>query len=565
MRNNSFKRSILLPVLVIMGLYFSGFAASGLSGIDIDTLRKAGRLLGFSFSQNQAEVMMPSVRVHMQSAETIRSAELDNDVPLPLVFDPLPPGYEVPVSGLNTTWRIPEEVILPEDLEQLAFFSIPELASLIRSGRISSEDLTLFFLDRLEKYGDTLEAVVTLTRERALQHARIADQEIGSGLYRGPLHGIPYGVKDLFSVEGYVTSWGAMPFKNQRIENTASVVKKLDEAGAVLVAKLTLGSLAMGDVWYGGQTRNPWNLEQGSSGSSAGSAAAVSAGLLPFALGTETLGSLVSPSTRCGISSLRPTFGRVSRSGAMALSWSMDKIGPMARSAEDNAIVFDVISGVDGLDQSLVDAGFYFDYNQDVTNLRVGYIRDFFDEDYTGSDLDKQVLVDMEGMGVELVPVNWEFSLPVNALRIILMAEAAAAFDKLTTTGLDSMLVNQEINAWPNLFRAARFIPAVEYINANRIRYQLSVEVNELMDDFDVIITPSFGGNQLMVTNLTGHPCLVVPNGFTQQGSPHSISFIGKLFEEDKLLALGHAWQQNTAHHLQRPPLFDSSLNYNNK
>ncbi len=560
MNRMSFRRRILLPLLVVLGVYFTGFAASGINGFNIENLRHAARLLGFSFTNDQMEMMMPSVRVHLQSADAIRSAELSNDVPMSLYFDPLPPGYETPVSGLNSAWVIPDNVVMPEDREQLAFFSIPELASLVRSQKVSSEELTVFFLQRLEKYGDTLECVVTLTRDRALEQARKADEEIAGGNYRGPLHGIPYGVKDLFSVEGYPTSWGAEPYRDQYIGTTASVVKKLDEAGAVLVAKLTLGALAMGDVWYGGLTRNPWNPEQGSSGSSAGSAAAVSAGLLPFSIGTETLGSLVSPATRCGISSLRPTFGRVSRSGAMALSWSMDKVGPMARSVEDNAMVFDVIRGVDGLDKSLVDAGFYFDYDMEVTDLRVGYIKDFFDGDYPGSDLDNKVLDDLRDMGIELIPVDWQFNLPVNALRVILMAEAAASFDKLTTTGTDSLLVNQEMNAWPNLFRAARFIPAVEYINANRLRSRLVIEVNDLLSDFDVIVTPSYGGNQLLVTNLTGHPCLVVPNGFTNPGSPHSISFIGRLFEEDRLLALGHAWQKNTAHHLKHPPLFGTSL-----
>ncbi len=548
-------------LLFFVAAFLCGFAVANLDEeIGIDMVRKAGRLFGFHFSQNQLELMMPSVRVHMQSVEALREASVDNAVPPALVFDPVLPGIEMPVKGLESRWMIPDGGEMPENTGQLAFYSIPQLASLLRSRKVTSEQLTTFFLNRLHQYGDTLECVVTLTRDRALSHARRADAEIAAGQYRGPLHGIPYGVKDLFSVEGYPTSWGATPYKGQHLEHTATVVERLDEAGAVLVAKLTLGALAMGDVWYDGKTRNPWNLEEGSSGSSAGSASTVAAGLLPFAIGTETLGSIVSPSTRCGVTGLRPTFGRVSRTGAMTLSWSMDKIGPMARSAEETAMVFDAILGPDGKDKSVVDAGFYYEHDRDISQFRVGYISAFFEDDPGGKDPDHQVLADLRAMGLELHDVDWRFDSPVNALRIILHAEAAAAFDELTTTGRDSLLVNQSVNAWPNLFRAARFIPAVEYINANRARYQLMEEVNQLMAGYDVIITPSFGGNQLLVTNLTGHPCLVVPNGFTETGTPRSISFIGNLFEEDKIMALASAWQKKTGHHKQRPPFFDPSL-----
>ncbi len=538
--------------------FASGFVFAGLgNGINLEMLRKAGELFGFSFSQSQYETMMPSVRVHMQSADALRSFELANDIPPAWSFSPLAGNYSVPKEEGLLEWDIPGDVELPENHDELAFYSIAELASLIKGGHISSVELTEFFLARLEKYGDTLECVVTITRGRALEMARIVDQEIAEGNYRGILHGIPYGVKDLISVEGYPTTWGAMPYRDQQIDHTASVVQKLDDAGAVLAAKLTLGSLAMGDVWYDGKTRNPWNLQQGSSGSSAGSAAAVSAGLLPFALGSETLGSIVSPATRCGVSGLRPGWGRVSRDGAMALSWTMDKIGPMARSAEDLAVVFDAIRGTDGKDHNLIEAGFSYDRDIDLSEITVGYIADLFQDDYTGQDLDSQVLADLQGLGVNLIPVEWRFNLPVNALRVILYAEAAAAFDELTVSGRDSLLVNQSIHAWPNLLRAARFIPAVEYVNANRVRQLLVEEVNDMMQYYDVIVTPSFGGNQLLVTNLTGHPCVVVPNGFLESGTPSSISFIGPLFGEGKILALASQWQEFTNHHLQRPPFFD--------
>ncbi|TVR38825.1 MAG: amidase [Bacteroidia bacterium] len=538
--------------------FITGFSAAKMQeDITLDLVRKAGLLLGFSFSESQTTMMMPMIRSHMQSADALRTHGIDHSIPPALTFNPLPKDFHVSSTDRTTEWDIPGHVILPENFDEIAFYSIPELASLLRSGLITSEELTIFFLHRLKKYGDTLECVASLTEQRALARARLADQEMASGIFRGPLHGIPYGVKDLLAVADYPTSWGARPYKGQYLDYTATVVQKLDEAGAILVAKLTLGALAMGDVWHGGQTRNPWNLEQGSSGSSAGSAAAVSAGLVPFAIGSETLGSIVSPSTRCGVTGLRPTFGRVSRWGAMPLSWSMDKIGPIARSAKECAMVFEAIQGSDGLDNSLIDAGFFFDPETDISTLRVGYFHELFKDDHTGLDPDKQVLADLRELGVELHKVEWSIGQPVHALRIILYAEAAAAFDELTTSGRDSLLVSQDMNAWPNFFRAARFIPAVEYINANRVRYMLMEEMKQLMADYHVIVTPSFAGNQLLVTNLTGHPCLVVPNGFSETGDPLSISFIGSLFGEDKILALAQAWQNHSGHNRARPPLFD--------
>ncbi len=556
---NKKKRIFNLFTAGLLSLAFlGGFAFARIDDtINLTSVRDALRVLGFDFPAHQIEMMMPSVRVHMQNASAIREAEVDNAVVPALMFNPVPAGKQLPVFDSHSKWEIPGDIRLPDNMDELAFYSIPELASLLRQRLITSTELTRYFLDRIDKYGDTLECVVTITRERAMEQARAADLEIETGYFRGPLHGIPYGAKDLLAVEGYRTSWGAVPYKDQVIGQTATVIRKLDEAGAVLLAKTTLGALAMGDIWFGGQTRNPWNLAQGSSGSSAGSASAVSAGLIPFAIGTETLGSIVSPSTRCGITGLRPTFGRVSRHGAMALSWSMDKIGPMARSAIECAMVLEVIDGVDGLDQTLIDVGFAYDVSQGIEGLRVGYIHRFFESEGRNREFDLQVLDDLRAMGVELLPVEWNFNLPINALRVILNAEAAAAFDHLTVSGLDSLLVNQAPNAWPNLFRSARIIPAVEYINANRIRQLLVEQVNELMAGYDVIVTPSFEGNQLLVTNLTGHPCLVAPHGLNDAGSPLSITFIGNLFEEHKLVMLAHAWQEYTGHHLKRPPFFD--------
>jgi Asp-tRNA(Asn)/Glu-tRNA(Gln) amidotransferase A subunit family amidase len=430
------------------------------------------------------------------------------------------------------------------------------LAVLIKSKKITSLELTQLYLKRIKKYADTLQCAITVLEQTAIAQANRADAEISNGKYRGPLHGIPYGIKDLLSVDGTETTWGAAPYKEQVISKTATVVKKLEEAGAVLTVKLTMGALAMGDIWFGGVTKNPWNLKEGSSGSSAGSASATVAGLVAFAIGTETLGSIVSPSTRCGASGLRPTFGRVSRTGAMALSWSMDKIGPICRSALDGAIVLHVISGADGIDHHVRNASLNYSAKTDIKKLRVGYLKTLFDGNYATKSNDAKALEVIRALGVELVPLELPTDIPVNAIRLMLTAEAAAAFDELTRSNRDSLLTDQRRFAWPNSFRTARFIPAVEYINASRIRYELIQKYYEATKAFDVIISPSFGGTQLLTTNLTGHPCVVVPNGFTDRGSPTSISFIGKLYGEAAIVFLAHKYQQATAWGDIVPPLF---------
>ena len=392
--------------------------------------------------------------------------------------------------------------------------------------------------------------------EPALEKARQMDQELASGKYRGPLHGIPYGIKDLLAVKGTKTTWGAMPYKDQVIDQTATVVTKLDEAGGVLVGKFTLGALAMGDVWYGGKTRNPWNLNQGSSGSSAGSASAVSAGLVPFAIGTETLGSIVSPSTRNGVTGLRPTYGRVSKNGAMALSWSMDKIGPISRSALDDGIVLSIINGPDINDNSTIASAFNFDSKKSVKELKVGYFKSYF-EGERASKNDQAVLELLKEKGVELHPLELKTTIDAGPIVMMLIAEGAAAFDELTRLGLDDQLVAQHKGAWPNSFRAARMIPAVEYIQLSRQRTMLIQEMHELMKDYDVIVTPSFAGPQLRITNLTGHPALCMPNGFNEEGSPTSITLLANLFEEEKLVMLGDFIQKNSDWQAKRPPLFN--------
>ncbi|RLD71174.1 MAG: amidase, partial [Bacteroidetes bacterium] len=409
------------------------------------------------------------------------------------------------------------------------------------------------------KYDPQLHCVVSFTEAYAIEQAKKMDAELASGMDRGILHGIPYGAKDLFSFPGYPTTWGAGAYKEQEIDQTAGIIKKLEEAGAILLAKTTLGALAMGDVWFADTTLNPWNLEEGSSGSSAGSSAATAAGLVPFAIGTETWGSIVSPATRCGATGLRPTYGRVTRSGAMALSWSMDKVGPICRSATDCAIVFDAIRGLDPKDKTLLDAGFTYPGEVDLSELKIGYFKTAFDSRYDVSKFDKESLRVLRKLGAKLIPVELDNdSLPIYAMSIILEAEAAAAFDDLTRSNRDTLLVRQHRYAWPNTFRTARYITAVEYIQANRIRHDLIEDYHSRMKEFDVVVLPSYqGGDHLLATNLTGHPVVVVPNGFKESGSPTSISFLGNLFDEGTILAVAAAYQEATEFNKKKPPLFE--------
>jgi Asp-tRNA(Asn)/Glu-tRNA(Gln) amidotransferase A subunit family amidase len=515
----------------------------------------AERIIGLEFTPVERDSMLDDLVERLESFAGLRGLEIPNEVPPALLFNPIPASLHIGGKQRDMVLGPTGDTSVPNDLEKLAFRSVRDLGEMIRTHKITSMQLTRMYLDRLAKHGSELECVITLTEKLALEQARRVDEEIAAGRYRGPLHGIPYGAKDLLAFPGHPTTWGAVPYKDQVIDDTATVIRKLEEAGAVLVAKLTLGALAWGDVWYGGKTRNPWNLEQGSSGSSAGSASATSAGLVAFAIGTETWGSIVSPSTRCGTTALRPTFGRVSRAGAMALSWSMDKIGPICRSVEDCALVFDTIRGADGFDQTIVDAPFNYDANVDWNRLRIGYLAEAFESDYRFKEADAATLDQLRQLGANLVPIELP-DLPVRSLAFILSAEAAAAFDELTRSGRDDRMVRQIRNAWPNVFRAARLIPAVEYIQANRARYVLIQEMQELMSDVDVYLTPSFGGGNLLLTNLTGHPCVVLPNGFSEEATPQSITFIGRLFDEATLLSVAKAYQDATSFHLEHPERF---------
>jgi len=543
-----FVRGLLMGLLAMVLL--SSCEEAPVSRADID---KAERIIGIQFTDAEKDSMLFDLLDNLESYAALREVDIPNSIPPALRFDPMPVGKEIDRTVKPPVYSPASHVSPPENREELAFYSVRDLSELIRTVQITSTELTRIYLDRLEKYGPQLECVVTLTEEIALEQAKRADREIAAGKYRGPLHGIPYGAKDLLAVRGYKTTWGAMPYKDQDIDENAAVIEKLEEAGAVLVAKLTLGALAWGDVWFGGTTRNPWNLDQGSSGSSAGPASATAAGLVAFSIGTETWGSIVSPSTRCGVTGLRPTYGRVSRTGAMALSWSMDKIGPICRTVEDCALVFDAIRGPDGVDQTLVDLPFNYDHRVDLKDVRIGYLKELFDEEYPSREIDLATLDKLRRLGADLVPVTLP-DYPVDALAFVLSAEAAAAFDGLTRSGKDDDMVRQVRDAWPNVFRSSRFIPAVEYIQANRIRYMIIQEMEHL--GVDLYVAPSFGGNNLLLTNLTGHPCVVLPNGFDDGGQPVSISFIGRLYDEATLLAVAKAYQDATGFHEKHPPLF---------
>jgi Asp-tRNA(Asn)/Glu-tRNA(Gln) amidotransferase A subunit family amidase len=518
------------------------------------TVKHAQKVMDLELTDEEIDSMLTDLDDNLLHYNKLRSYSLDNSVTPSIYFNPLPVGFEIDtddkpieLSQVNIT--------MPDDINDLAFYSVRELGELIRTKQVTSIQLTKLALERLKKYDPQLNCVVSLTEELALRQASKADEEITAGNYRGPLHGIPYGAKDLLAASGYKTTWGAMPYKDQVLDYDATVIKKLEKEGAVLVAKLSLGALAWGDVWFADTTRNPWNLEEGSSGSSAGSASAVSACLVPFAIGTETWGSIVSPSTRCGTTGLRPTPGRVSRTGAMALSWTMDKIGPICRTVEDCAIVFNAIRGVDGEDKSLIEAAFNYTPEVDYKNLKIGYLKSDFDNDSTFDQYNRVALEKMKGLGAELIEIELP-DIPIYPMSIILSAEAAAAFDELTRSNQDDLLVRQIKNAWPNVFRTSRFIPAVEYIQANRLRTVLIEKMEELMSKVDVYISPSFEGNNLLLTNLSGHPCVVLPNGFKENGSPVSITFMGKLYDEATVLAVAKKYQDATDFHRKHPPLF---------
>ena len=523
----------------------------------IKLLQQTASLYDLDFTQAEADSMLDNITYWKSIYVNMHKQLPKNDLPFPFAFNPAPYGSKIPTAQQKIVWEIPANVALPANKNDLAFYSITQLASLVKNKKISSVDLTKFFIRRLKEWGDTLQSVITITEELAMQQAKQADDEIKRGKYRGPLHGIPYGLKDLFAVKGYKTTWGSTPYKDQTVDEDAYVYTQLKNAGAVLCAKLSLGALAYNNKWFGGETKNPWNLLQGSSGSSAGSAASVVAGLLPFTLGTETLGSIVSPSARCGATGLRPTFGTVSRSGAMVLCWSLDKAGPICRSAEDDAIVYYYIKGTNGKDVSAVDHAFNYNQKKDIKKLRIAYAENYFKR-LPKDAMEWKVLDEYKAMGVQVKALNFPDSAvyPANLVSVILNAESAAAFDELTRTNRDDLIERQDKDFWPNSFRSARLIPAVEYINANRYRSTLCENMQHFMKDYDVVIVPTFTGNQLSITNLTGNPVICMPMGFTQKGTPVSITLVGNLYDEASILEAAKAYQDKTDHNKKHPQLF---------
>jgi len=537
------KNKITLYLFISI-VALSSFYILEKKSVTVKNIISALKISGVVFPKKDIETMLSYVERNLGSYEEMRSYTLENNVSPALKF------FVESDKNNNTIYYFdPIQTALPENKEEIAFMTIGELSYLIKNKKITSVELTNIYLERIKKYDDALSAVVTLTDSLALEQAKVADKEIASGKYKGVLHGIPYGIKDLASFPGYPTTWGAQPLKNQYLNEKADVIKKLENAGAVMLGKLSSGSLARGDVWFGGKTKNPWDLSQGSSGSSAGSASAVAAGLVGFAIGTETLGSIISPSTRCGVSGLRPTFGKISTGGFMTLSWSMDKVGPIARSARDCAIILEKIKNQPTKPKVLP-------FDNMGNKFKIGYLKEMFDKDTSRFSSNNNQTISFFSKEYDLTPIFLPKEFPFKVFDVILRSEAGAFFDDFLLQGLDSNMVEQGSGSRANSLRQARLIPAVEYIQANRHREKLIKEVASLFKGFDVILSPSFGGNQLLITNLTGHPVISIPNGFDKKGHPTSISLIGNYNSEHKILYFADIYQKETGHNKINPPLF---------
>lgn len=529
--------------------------------ITTSSLKEAEKIADIKLSDKERKEILKSVRHNTETYKKLRDQHLSYYAYPSLVFKPTPPGFKF-ISEKKPLIFSKFNTKKPQNIEDLAFYSVLQLASLIKSKQITSLELTEMYLSRLKKHNDKLQCVVTFTDELALKQAKIVDLEISSGNYKGLLHGIPYGIKDLFAVKGYKTTWGTRIFDERLIDIDATVVQKLEAAGAILVAKLSTGTLASGETWFGGQTKSPWSMRP-SGGSSAGPASAVAAGCVAFSIGTETNGSMVSPVDGCGVTGLRPTFGRISRYGCMPVSWSFDKVTPIARTVEDCAVVFNEIQGIDSFDNSVVDLPFNWDAGFDISNLKIGYYSTFFDKEKNGIALDndqknwfksrrpfiKKVFELFEHKGFNLIPLD--FKLPDQGEGIMLEVEAAAAFDEFTRGKEDDQVEDQK---WPRYHRIHRFVPAVEYLQAARYRELMVQKMNDILKDVDVYIEMTWSTN--WNTNLTGLPIVVVPCGFHRDGQPTSVTFVGKPYQEDKVLAVAKVFQDATDFHLNKPPNF---------
>ena len=533
---------------------------------DDATLDAAERLFGVRYTDDERVQMRDNLGSQVEHAVRRRAVRLPNALPPATLFDPRLPGFIMPAQP---TMNIPRTApALPEADVDIAFAPVRHLSAWIAGGQLSSVRLTRIYLDRIRHHDPALFSFATVTDALALAQAERADALLAAGTWLGPLHGIPYGAKDILDTAGVVTGWGAEPFAGRVPERDAEVVRRLAAAGAVLLGKTSVGALAYGDTWYGGRTRNPWNTEEGSSGSSAGSASATAAGLVGFAVGTETLGSIVSPAARCGATGLRPTFGRVSRAGAMALCWSLDKIGPITRAVDDTALVLAAINGFDAADSGSIDAPFGWDATRPATGLRVGYVAaDFTDP------LDLAALDAVRGLGAAVIPLELP-DLPYDALRHLLFAEAAAAFEELTLDGTDDTLARQDPGAWPNSFRKARFLSAVDHIQLDRLRRRVMQEMDALFRRVDMLLAPAMTGPMTVIGNMTGHPCLTLRAGFTELRTrqmpaflhaeireadgpahtvPHAITIVAPLFQEAAALTLGRALEAAWAVADRRP------------
>jgi Asp-tRNA(Asn)/Glu-tRNA(Gln) amidotransferase A subunit family amidase len=554
--------SLGLAPTLFPGVLWAKLEDQKLRTITKEMLRAAAAVAGVQFTEPQFDAMLSGVNDNLAKYQTLRKVELDNSVAPPLYFNPIVPGMKLDRTQRGLQMSAPPRVTRPQNLEDAAFWPATHLAELIRSKQVSSVELTEMYLHRLKRYNPALLCVVNLTEDLALRQAREADREIAAGRYRGPLHGIPYGIKDLAATKGYPTTWGAAPFKDRIIDVDATVVTRLRAAGAVLVAKLTTGELALDDLWFGGQTKNPWDLSMGSQGSSAGPASATSAGLVGFSIGTETGGSIVEPSGICGVTGLRPTAGRVSRYGFMTLTWSLDKIGPICRSVEDCAMVLNGIQGPDDRDLSVLDVPFNWDANLNIRNLRVGYLKAAFSNTHQTPQVDANdaaALAKIRSLGVELIEVALPEHADLDISTIIYGEGNAALHDPIETRPQNLKRQDRVANQ-----HALRLLPAVEYLNANRIRTLLMQEMAKVMSNIDVYVLPfdysDYTPNPIAslntsVTNLTGNPCVLLPHGFNEKGNPTSLTFIGKLFGEGEMLALAHGYQNATEWHLKHPNL----------
>lgn len=544
------------------------------------TLAEAEKLFGLAFSEAERRQILGGAieegedgffAQQIASLKKRREYELPNSIAPANSFDPRLPGVDYG-SQANSLTLFPEPIMpISGEAADIAFASIKQQAHWMQTGQLSSRQLTEIYLERIERYGDLLECFITVTPELALAQADRADRERANGQVRGPLHGIPYGVKDLFDTRDIHTTWGAEPYRGRVPTRDAAVVRRLQDAGAVLLGKTTLGALAWGDVWFGGQTRNPWNPREGSSGSSAGSGSATAAGLCSFGIGTETGGSIISPSDRTGLAGMRPTFGRVSRVGAMALCWSLDKAGPMCRYAEDTAIVLSALNGYDAYDAGSIDMGFAYDGQRSVAELTIGYDPSWFDGADV-SDSDRLALEAMAGLGATVREISLP-DLPVDEIVPAIDIESAAAFEELTLSGRDEMLRRQVDNAWPNALRQTRYFSAVDYVQSDRLRRKVMQDTHTFFSQVDVVFGPTFGTPMLTLTNYTGQPGLTVRAGFEERTSrglfghpenetdpalhrvPTSVSLWSNLFQEGKLVTVGRALEAELGVVNERPPL----------